>query len=71
MLRPSRHARQRMVERSISYQEVEAVVAKPDVTFTDRKGNPCSVRMICERRIKVVVSKDDPSFVVTVIDLDT
>jgi hypothetical protein len=28
------------------------------------------VRTINERRIKVVVSKDDPDFVVTVIDLD-
>jgi hypothetical protein len=26
-----------MIERSISYQEVEAVLAKPDVTFNDRK----------------------------------
>jgi hypothetical protein len=71
MLRPSRHARQRMTERSITPQEVQQVLTKPDVTFTDPKGNPCTVAKIEGRRIKVVTSHADPEFIITVIDLDS
>lgn len=70
MLRYSRHARQRQAERGISDAEVESVVDNPDVTFADKKGNPCSVREIDGRRIKVVISSVDLDFVITVIDLD-
>jgi hypothetical protein len=70
MLRKSTHARQRMVERCVDDDEVARVVADHEVSFPDKKGNPCYVRRIGERRIKVVVAADDPEFVITVVDLD-
>lgn len=70
MLRYSRHARQRQAERGISDSEVEDVVDNPEVTFADKKGNPCYIREIAGRRVKVVISSADPDFVITVIDLD-
>lgn len=71
MPRFSRHACQRMMERNISVADVTAVLDNPDVTFRDPKGNPCSVREVDGRRIKVVMSATDTDFVITAIDLDT
>lgn len=70
MLRPSRHARLRMDERQITLQEIARVVDDHDVSFTDKKGNPCYVRTLGGRRIKAVLAAHDPEFVITVIDLD-
>lgn len=58
-----------MSERNVTEDEVAAVLNEHDVSFADRKGNPCYVRQVGERRIKVVVAQDDPNFVITVIDL--
>jgi hypothetical protein len=33
-----------MKERDIDVADVTAVIDHPDVTFTDRKGNPCYAR---------------------------
>jgi hypothetical protein len=70
MLRLSAHARQRMIERGITEEQITRVLADHDVSFTDRKGNPCYVRTLDGRRIKVVLAAQDPKFVITVIDLD-
>ena len=70
MLRPSLHASQRMRERGISREEMCDVVENHDVSWCDKKGNPCFVREVNGRRIKVVVAADDADFVITVIDLD-
>lgn len=70
-MRPSRHAAARMAERNISLAEVSSVLDDPEVTFADPKGNPCYIREIRGRRIKVVVAADDENLVITVIDLDT
>ncbi len=70
MPRFSAHARQRMKERGIDVADVTAVIDHPDVTFTDRKGNPCYIREIDGRRIRVVVDIVDTDFVITAIDLD-
>lgn len=69
-MRLSRHAQSRSIERGISLAEIEAVLDHPDVSFTDRGGNPCYTRELSGRRIKVVVAANDPKFVITVIDLD-
>jgi Domain of unknown function (DUF4258) len=69
-VRPSTHALKRMAERGITVAEMTEVIDDPDVTFTDRKGNPCYIRLVGGRRIKVVLAADDTNFVVTVIDLD-
>src|SRR3954454_9341116 len=69
-LRYSAHARQRMAERGITADEVSSTVEDHEVSFTDKKGNPCYVRTFHGRRIKVVVAADDADFVITVIDLD-
>jgi hypothetical protein len=69
-MRWSTHACKRAAERGIRLDEVEAVIDDPDVTFTDRKGNPCYIREVGGRRIKVVVAADDTAFVITVIDLE-
>ena len=70
-MRCSGHARQRAVERDITRDQIAAVLDAPDVSFNDRRGNPCYIREIDGRRIKVVVAADDTEFVITVIDLDT
>jgi hypothetical protein len=70
MLRYSTHARDRMRERDVTEADVAAVLDDHDVSFADRKGNPCYVRHVSGRRIKVVVAADDAGFVITVIDLD-
>lgn len=70
MLRPSVHAAQRMAERSISLGDIAHVLANHHVSWADKKGNPCFIREINGRRIKVVMAADDPDFVITVIDLD-
>lgn len=67
MLRYSRHAEQRMRERRISKDIVEAVVDSPDVTYPDGGGNRCLVRDVDGRTVRVVLAGDDPDFVVTVI----
>lgn len=69
-MRWSRHACNRATERKITLAEATHVVENPDVTFADRKGNPCCVAEVAGRRIKVVVAADDPELIVTVIDLD-
>lgn len=69
-MRLSRHATQRATERDISVAQIEAVLDDPDVTFSDRRGNPCYTREVCGRRIRVVASASDPEFVITVIDLE-
>ena len=58
------------MERGIAPEQIEQVVRAHDVSFTDTKGNACYVRGFGDRRIKVVVARDDPEFVITVIDLD-
>lgn len=69
-MRLSTHAANRASERGITRAQIAAVVGNPDITFTDRKGNPCYTAGIDGRRIKVVVAADDTEFVITVIDLD-
>lgn len=70
-MRLSTHAQQRRAQRGFTVADIVAVIEDPDVTFTDRKGNPCKVRTVDGRRIKVVVAADDADFVITVVDLDT
>lgn len=69
-MRLSRHARQRAQERGISVADVTDVLDDPEVTFNDPRGNPCYIRNVGGRRIKVVTSAQNPDVVVTVIDLD-
>jgi hypothetical protein len=59
-----------MRERNVTEDEVSAVLNEHDVSFADRKGNPCYARQLGDRRVKVVVAQDDMNFVITVIDLD-
>jgi hypothetical protein len=61
----SYHARQRMRMRRISEAEVETVVKSPHTTYPDGNGNTCLVADVGTRRIKVVISGADPSFVIT------
>ena len=65
----SRHARDRMVQRSISDSEVEEVLSSYDIEYPDREGNRVLIGRPEGRRIKVVVRKDsNPPFVITVAD---
>jgi len=62
------HAWLRMRQRSISEDEVEAVVGNADTRYTDPDGNPCYVRTISGRRLKVVIEPgSDPLVVITVM----
>ena len=69
MLRYSDHAEDRLTERKITKEEVESVVKDANVTYPDVKGNRCFVREHEGRTIRVVTAKDDPDFVITVIDV--
>jgi phage antirepressor YoqD-like protein len=62
------HAREMMKLRGISEAEVEACLQDHDILYTDKKGNPKYNTHVGERYIKVVVAKDDSSFVITVED---
>lgn len=68
MLRYSNHAKKRLAQRRVTSDEVETVLSDPHVTYTDPKGNPCYVRDVNGKSIRVVVAADDPEFVITVID---
>jgi hypothetical protein len=69
-MRFSRHALARLAERGVTQDEVASVISGAEVTYADPKGNPCYVRQIGQRRIKVVLAAADENFVITVIDLD-
>ena len=62
------HARKMMRLRRVSEVEVEACLQDHDILYTDKKGNPKYNTHIGGRYIKVVVSKDDPNFIITVED---
>ncbi len=64
-MRYSYHAQQRMRTRGITRSEVEQVVRSPHTTYPDGNGNTCLVADVNGRKIKVVVSGADPSFVIT------
>lgn len=69
MLKYGSHARRRMKERSFSKEEVEYCLNEYDILCTDKKGNPkYRARTLSGRAIKVVVSKENPNFVITVED---
>jgi Domain of unknown function (DUF4258) len=70
MLSHSNHAQRRMIERNVTSEEVELVYDDPEITYADVKGNPCYVRHVEGRRIRIVVAQDDPTFVITVITPD-
>lgn len=68
MLQYSRHAVQQMIERKISKEEVEAICCDHHTCYADKQGNPIYVGDVNSRRIKVVVAKDNPDFVITAAD---
>jgi hypothetical protein len=70
MLSYSNHAQRRMKERKVTRGEVELVYDDPEITYPDIEGNPCYVRHVEGRRIRIVVAQDDPTFVITVITPD-
>lgn len=64
------HARKRMRQRNISECEVRYCLQNPEVTYSDKKGNPIYVTHTSNgRRIKVVVlAGTDPTTILTVAD---
>ena len=67
--RYSKHAKWQKRERSITDEEVAACVGEYDTRHTDKEGNPVyRARLASGRGIKVVVDKDDPTFIITVAD---
>ncbi|MCK4368900.1 MAG: DUF4258 domain-containing protein [Dehalococcoidales bacterium] len=69
MLQYTNHARKRMRERSITKAEIEYCLNNYDVSHTDKKGNPVYRSTTPnDRRIKVVVAKDNPDKIITVGD---
>ena len=65
----SRHARIRMAQRSISEEEVEAVLDDYHTSYTDLKGNPVYVGRPSGRHIKVVVRRaSNPPHVITLFE---
>lgn len=75
-LRYDLHARQRMRERAITEQEVEAVVADPHLVFPskhrDARGErEARVGVINGRRLQVIVTKTDPPWIVTAFEVQS
>ncbi len=67
----SNHARQRMTRRRITESDVELAISNADIEHSDRDGNPCYVKTVRGKRIRVVIARgSNPSKVITVIDLD-
>jgi hypothetical protein len=69
MLQPTPHAHKRMRQRSITKAEIEYCLNNYDISYKDKKGNliyQCTTPN--GRRIKVVVSKDNPDKIITVGD---
>jgi hypothetical protein len=67
-LQYTRHARDQMILRAVTSAEVEQVIADPDITYLDQYGNPCYIRWVAGRRIRVVVAGgSNPPRIVTVI----
>jgi hypothetical protein len=64
----SLHARKRMRQYQISKEEVESCLQNHEILYTDKKGNPKYTAVIGGRCIKVIVSKDNPNYVITVED---
>ena len=64
----SLHARKRMKQRRISEEEVKSCLQSHEILYTDKKGNPKYTAVIGGRCIKVIVSKDNPNYVITVED---
>jgi len=65
----SNHAKYQMRERIITEVEIKECLADHDTLFADKKGNPVyRARLANGRGIKVVVAKDDPTFIITVAD---
>jgi hypothetical protein len=65
----SRHARDQMVNRSITEQEVEETLRTAHTQYTDKKGNSVLIAHVGTRRIKVVVAKDsDPPHIINTAD---
>lgn len=62
------HALEMMLLRRVSEAEVEACLQDHDILYTDKLGNPKYNKHVKGRYIKVVVSKESPSFVITVED---
>ncbi len=62
------HARERMIERNLTEQDIEYVVANYHTMYHDRKGNPNYVGAIGDRRVRVVVAVGThPLLIITVI----
>lgn len=62
------HARDQMILRAVTNVEVERVIADPDITYLDQYGNPCYIRWVAGRRIRVVVaSGSNPLRIITVM----
>jgi hypothetical protein len=65
----SSHARNRMEQRRVSEEEVEAVLTQSHTTYASRDGTTVYIGRPGGRRIKVVVRQDSsPPFVITVGD---
>jgi hypothetical protein len=62
------HARLRMKERSISESEVKECLDNWSTCYTDKKGNPIYKAAVKGRGIKVVVTKENPTLIITVAD---
>lgn len=67
--RYSRHARERMQQRSIAPVEVEYVLEHFEIEYADRDGNRILVGHPNGRYIKVVIrGGSDPPFIITTAD---
>ena len=64
----TQHARDQMALRGVGQAEVKQVLADRGVLYPDQYGNPCYVRLIAGRRIRIVVAAgSNPPRIVTVV----
>lgn len=65
----SKHAKDRMQDRSITELEVQECLVVWNIRCTDKRGNTIyKARLSSGRGIKVVIAKDNSNFVITVAD---
>ena len=58
------HANERMKQRRISHQEIEAVLEKPDTIFYTYEDKKIALKYFKNKTIKVVFSQKDETVVI-------
>lgn len=63
-----RHAKRRMSLYNVTEADVERIATTGDDDGTDQHDNPRKIGQVDGRWIRVIIAKDDPTFIITVYE---